>query len=138
MDTWTDKKKKLLEPIIISSPKSIVVATCYFLGCYVLKCSISSCAEMSGICRFQSGCNCYLSRCTIIQIIDKYHNIPNQNNALNNWCPNAFILLRTILNKYSLVLNRINVSIYVSVLQSIIHKYNVYTILRSMVRHWSE
>ena len=71
------KRKKLLEPIIISSPKSIVVATCYFLGSYVFKCSISY-AEMSGICRFQSGCNCSLSRCTIIQIIDKYHYIPSQ------------------------------------------------------------
>ena len=106
MDTWTDKKKKLLEPIIISSPKSIVVATCYFLGCYVLKCSIS-CAEMSGICRFQSGCNCYLSRCTVIQIIDKYHNILNPQNALNNLCPNVFTLMHTFLNNSSLVLYRI-------------------------------
>ena len=100
------KKKKLLEPIIISSPKSIVVATCYFLGSYIFKCSIS-CAEMSGICRFQSGCNCYLSRCTIIQIIDKYHNIPSTKNALNNWCPNVFILIGTFLNNFSLVLYRV-------------------------------
>ena len=122
MDTWTDKKKKLLEPIIISSPKSIVVATCYFLGSYVFKCSIS-CAEMSGICRFQSGCNCSLSRCTIIQIIDKYHNISSQEKALNDWCTNELILKRTFLNNSSLVLYRINASI-----NGVNTSYNIYKV----------